>query len=240
MKGYQSRFDNLILDQLKQVAKDLVKNPERKELWEEGLFLLSKKNKKRTTQVEDIESFSNSGSGPSIEEEESSSSSSVSASLNDYDADGLSVSLHAEEDDGGQAAYRLIKSADSWGTYLATPYAKRTFYNQLEVVINNREQGNIKSVFDTMLKSINTIHTEVIDSKKGKCALCNRQKTLTYRMDNLQHVWEMGENCGQLMFAIYHLMSGVWDGDSTPQIKENLGAVLDANKAFMVKKRGKK
>lgn len=134
-----------------------------------------------------------------------------------------------EDDDGGLAAYRLIKTVDDWDAYLRTPYARRTFYDALKTVISNREHGNIKECFDIMLRNIDDI---VIDSDRpavrGTCDLCKRKRQLSYFLSTPNK----GSNCGTLMGAIYELMLGVWHGDDTDTIQENLDAVIEANKEY--------
>jgi hypothetical protein len=217
MKGFQEEFDNLIRQQLLSVVEKLWSAPDDETLWQKGQFLLSKKRPYNAV-IDDI-----------VEEEDDESSSGSMSLHDDDDEDDLEIQL----DDGGAQAYRLITSVDDWETYLRSPYARRTFWDALQVVINNREHGNIRECFDTMLSCIDSV--KFVIKKTGtfaSCDLCNRKRSLTYTMTTDKGNYQMGSNCGALMKAIHTLMQGIWDGDETAAIRANFDAVIEANKEY--------
>jgi len=165
------------------------------------------------------------------EEEEEDEEDSESASLDDDDDDDDDLVIDA--DDGGAQAYRVIKSVDDWHVYLRTPYARRTFWDALQVVINNREHGKIKEWFESMLENINDVRFyDNFQSGYGKCGLCGKKRHVSQCMTYSEYEWHVGSNCGTLMSAIYDLMHGIWEGDSTSAIRENMDKVIEANKEY--------
>jgi hypothetical protein len=224
MKGFETKFAKLVRDQLLEVVEQLRVEPENEELWDDGQKLLAKimtppsEIKKRPRPTADLES------DPEEEEEPS-----ESMSLQEEEDDDLEVEL----DDGGRAAYRILKSVRDWDAYLRTPYARRTFGDALNTVLGTREHGTIRACFDAMLQCIDDI---VIDgnrpSVRGTCQLCKRKRNLTYKLTCAKGTWIMGANCGKLMEKIYRLMRGIWKGDATEAIQEKLDAVVEANKAW--------
>lgn len=246
MKGFQFRFEQTICDQLVAVAKKLQHTPKEKDLWYEGLYLLGKLNHeeeeeeekgkkstpgstKRTREEQHNELEEEEEEEEEDEEEElelvfSSEGDSLSQSLSDPEDD--------EEDLEGQVAYALLTyGPKGWDAYLKTQYAKKLFWDQLQVVLNSHTHG--RAVFDAMLVHLQDYNMYVSHTKtsfKGKCHLCKTQKDLSVIFHFSGGSWRMGSHCGTLMEAIFKLMIGIWQGDLKRDILHNMNTVLNTHK----------